>query len=197
MEPTMLWLIVAVAAVAVAAVVWYGVSRRRTQHLRTRFGPEYDDTLRRRGDVRKAEAELESRARRVEALHIRPLGRDDAERFSRSWRAVQARFVDDPGGAVSEADRVVGEVMAARGYPVGDFEQRVADVSVDHPGVVMNYRAARDIAMQHSRGEASTEDLRQSMVHYRALFADLLETGTPDDERHAADRTHPEPVRRR
>jgi hypothetical protein len=109
-------------------------------------------------------------------LHIRPLTPSDATRFDGAWRTVQARFVDDPRGAVTEADRLVGEVMAARGYPVGDFEQRVADISVDHPDVVMNYRAAREIATVHAQGKATTEDLRQAMVHYRALFNDLLET---------------------
>jgi len=114
-------------------------------------------------------------------LNIRPLAPEDATRFDASWRGVQARFVDDPKGAVTEADRLVGEVMSARGYPLGDFEQRVADISVDHPDVVMNYRAAREIALVHARGQASTEDLRQAMVHYRALFKDLL--GTVDAPR--------------
>ena len=112
----------------------------------------------------------------MQALHIRPLSPADSTRFDTAWRAVQARFVDDPRGAVTEADRLVGELMSTRGYPVGEFEQRVADISVDHPDVVMNYRAAREIALQHSQGKASTEDLRQAMVHYRALFRELLET---------------------
>jgi len=137
--------------------------------------------LKSEGNVRRAEAALAARAKRVEALHIRPLVPEDASRFSASWRGVQARFVDDPKGAVTEADRLVGEVMAARGYPLGEFEQRVADISVDHPDVVMNYRAAREIALLHGRGQATTEDLRQAMVHYRALFKDLLET----DEAHS------------
>lgn len=175
MNPTTMWLVVAIAAVVIVALVWMVLSRRRSDQLRERFGPEYDRALKREGNARRAEKELEARARRVEAMHIRPLGPADAARFDVSWRAVQARFVDDPKGAVTEADRLVGEVMAARGYPVGDFEQRVADISVDHPDVVMNYRAAREIAVLHSRGEASTEDLRQAMVHYRSLFRDLLE----------------------
>jgi len=172
-------LAVAVAAVAVVALVWFMLIRRRSEELRQRFGPEYDHTLHTEGNARRAERELEARAKRVEALHIRPLSPEDAARFDRGWRAVQTRFVDDPKGAVAEADRLVGEVMSERGYPVGDFEQRVADVSVDHPDVVMNYRAAREIALLHSRGQASTEDLRQAMVHYRALFRDLLETEAP------------------
>jgi hypothetical protein len=163
----------------VAAIVWLGMSRRRSQQLRQRFGPEYDHTIRSQGNVKRAEAELEARAKRVESLNIRPLDPDTARRFDGAWRAVQARFVDDPEGAVTEADRLVGEAMAARGYPIGEFEQRVADISVDHADVVMNYRAAREIALQHQQGKATTEDLRQAMVHYRALFTDLLETGSP------------------
>jgi len=167
---------VLIAIILIGAIVWITLSRVRSQRLRQRFGSEYERTIRTEGNVRKAEAALEARAKRVARLHIRPLDSTDAQRFDAAWRAVQARFVDDPRGAVTEADRLVGEVMAARGYPVGDFEQRVADVSVDHPDVVMNYRAAREIALQHAEGRATTEDLRQAMVHYRALFRDLLET---------------------
>lgn len=183
MASTTLLVVLVIAAVAIIAVVWLALTRRRSEALRQRFGPEYDHTLRTEGNVRKAEAALEARAKRVEALHIRPLTPADASRFDASWRAVQARFVDDPKGAVTEGDRLVGEVMAARGYPLGDFEQRVADISVDHADVVMHYRAAREIALQHARGEATTEDLRQAMVHYRALFTNLLET-TPDVHEH-------------
>ena len=169
-----IWVLIAI--ILIGAIVWITLSRVRSQRLRQRFGPEYERTVRTEGNVRKAEAELEARAKRVASLQIRPLSASDAQRFDAAWRAVQARFVDDPRGAVTEADRLVGEVMAVRGYPVGDFEQRVADVSVDHPDVVMNYRAAREIALQHAEGKATTEDLRQAMVHYRALFRDLLET---------------------
>jgi hypothetical protein len=167
---------VLIAVVLIGAIAWITLSRLRSQRLRQRFGPEYDRTIRAEGDIRKAEAALEARAKRVAKLHIHPLDPIDARRFDAAWRAVQTRFVDDPKGAVTEADRLVGEVMTTRGYPVGDFEQRVADISVDHPDVVMNYRAARDIALQHAAGKASTEDLRQAMVHYRALFRDLLDT---------------------
>jgi len=176
MNPQLMWIVIAIAAVVIAAAVWMIIRRRQTDRLRARFGPEYDRTVRETGAVANAEAKLSARARRVERLHIQPLSAADAARFSAAWRRVQARFVDDPKGAVTEADRLVGEVMHARGYPVGDFEQRVEDISVDHPKVVMNYRAARDIAQEHARGRASTEDLRQAMVHYRALFEDLLET---------------------
>ena len=178
MEPMMVWLIVAIVVIAAVGLIWFALSRRRTQELKERFGPEYDHTVRTQGDVKKAEAALAARATRVKALQIHPLSAEDAARFDQSWRNIQTRFVDDPRGAVSDADRLVGEVMTVRGYPVGDFEQRVEDISVDHPDVVMNYRAAREIALQHARGEASTEDLRRAMVHYRALFNDLLETQT-------------------
>ena len=180
MTPTTLWILVAIAAVIIIGLVWMALSRRRSQQLRQRFGPEYDQTLRSEGNVRKAEAVLDARARRVEKLHIRPLAPADATRFDTAWRAVQARFVDDPKGAVVEADRLVADLMQVRGYPVGDFEQRAADVSVDHPHVVQNYRTAHDIAVREQRGEASTEDLRKAMVHYRALFEDLLESGEPE-----------------
>ena len=179
--------VVLIAIILISAIVWITLSRVRSQRLRQRFGPEYERTIRTEGNVRKAEAALEARAKRVAKLHIRPLNVADAQRFDAAWRAVQARFVDDPRGAVTEADRLVGEVMAARGYPVGDFEQRVADVSVDHPDVVMNYRAAREIALQHAEGKATTEDLRQAMVHYRALFRDLLEATNDEIREHERD----------
>jgi hypothetical protein len=169
---TSIWLVLAIAVIVIVAVLWLAMSRRRSQQLRDRFGPEYEHAVRTEKNVRRAEATLEARAKRVDALHIRPLSPEDSTRFDATWRGVQARFVDDPKGAVTEADRLVGEVMAARGYPLGDFEQRVADISVDHPDVVMNYRAAREIALVHARGQASTEDLRQAMVHYRALFSE-------------------------
>ena len=176
MESPVIWVLVAL--VLIGAIVWITMNRMRSQKLRQRFGPEYDRTIREKGNIRRAEAALEARARRVAKLDIRPLSPADADRFDSAWRSVQTRFVDDPRGAVTEADRLVGELMAARGYPVGEFEQRVADISVDHPDVVVNYRAAREIAVLHSAGKANTEDLRQAMVHYRALFRDLLETTT-------------------
>jgi hypothetical protein len=168
--------IVVAVVVAIAAVVaWLMWQRQRSSRLRQRFGPEYAHEVNRSGDVRRAEAELAAREKRVARLQIRPLPPEDAQRFAHAWRTIQTQFVDDPRSAVREADKVVGEVMHARGYPVGDFEQQVADISVDHPDVVINYRAARDIAEAHARGDASTEDVRQAMVHYRALFQDLLE----------------------
>jgi hypothetical protein len=179
MNTQLLWGIVIVAA-AVAVIAWLLLRKRRTERLRDRFGPEYDRAVREKGEVRKAEAALEARQARVARLHIRPLEAADATRFSREWRSVQALFVDDPKAAITNADRLVGEVMHARGYPVGDFEQRVEDISVDHPDVVRNYRAAHDIALDHASGRTSTEDLRQAMVHYRALFTDLLGAQTAE-----------------
>ena len=180
MSTQVMWLLIAIAAIAVIAVLVV-LRRKRTEQLRRRFGPEYERTVREAGDVRKGEAALQAREARVERFHIRELSTQDSTRFSDAWRRVQAQFVDDPKSSVTEADRLVGEVMHARGYPVGDFDQRVEDISVDHPNVVMNYRAARDIARDHARGRATTEDLRQAMVHYRALFTELLGTAPSSD----------------
>ena len=184
MDTKVMWMIGAIAVLAVAAALWVVIRKRRTEHLRQRFGPEYERAVHEQGDVRRAESTLEARAKRVERLDLKRLSAAEAARFAAAWLRIQSNFVDDPKQAVSEADRVVGEVMAARGYPLGDFEQRAADISVDHANVVMNYRAARDIAQRHATGEASTEDLRQGMVHYRALFDDLLETTAAPDARH-------------
>lgn len=178
MDPKIVTAIV-IVAVLVALVLVYYTQRRRRAHLRGRFGPEYDRAVKESGDIRRAEETLAARERRVARLTIRPLSPEDQTRFAQGWGAVQNRFVDDPKGAVSAADRLVGEVMQARGYPLGDFDQRAADISVDHPHVVEHYRAARDIAQRHARGEASTEDLRQAFVHYRSLFSELLNVREP------------------
>jgi hypothetical protein len=142
--------------------------------LRERFGPEYDRVVKQQGDPRKAEGVLEFREKRREKFTIRPLAAADRSSFALGWNEVQSRFVDDPRGSVTVAESLVSEVMQARGYPVGEFEQRAADISVDYPLVVENYRAAHAIAQRHSAGQASTEDLRQAMVHYRKLFQELL-----------------------
>ena len=168
--------IMGLVIVALMGACWVFMRWRRSEHLRSRFGPEYDRVIREHGNQRRAESVLATRERRVESLPIRALTHKDRDHFAEAWQADQARFVDDPKGAVTEADRLVTAVMKARGYPVSDFEQRVADISVDHPHVVENYRAAVDIAKRHRRGEATTEDLRQAMVYYRKLFDDLLET---------------------
>lgn len=167
--------IVIVVAVAVVAIAFVTSRKRRSLKLRERFGPEYDRVLRQEGDARKAEGVLEFREKRREKFKIRALSPTDKASFTTRWNEVQARFVDDPKGATTVADSLVSEVMQARGYPIGEFEQRAADISVDHPLVVENYRAAHEIAMRHSAGKASTEELRQAMVHYRVLFQELLE----------------------
>lgn len=169
---TVVTIVIAVLAVAFGAYMY--VQKERTKHLRSRFGPEYERLVDRYGNQSKAEEDLLHRERRVEKLHIRDIDAGEATRFGNAWRDEQARFVDSPHEAVANADRLVGELMKARGYPVGDFEQRAADISVDHPLVVDNYRAAHNVAGRSGRGEASTEEPRQAMVHYRALFEDLL-----------------------
>lgn len=169
--------ILIVVAIAIAALALFlSLENRRSLRLRLRFGPEYDRTLHLESDQRRAERDLERREKRVERLHIEALSLRDRERFLAAWRTDQARFVDDPAGAVAEADRLVQEVMRARRYPVVDFDQLAEDISVDHPHVVMNYRAAHEIAMRHRSGEATTEDLRKALVYYRGLFDELLET---------------------
>ena len=178
--PGWVWIVIAIAAVVVlAVVVWSALRTRRTRTLKEGFGPEYDRTVADAPSKREAEAELSDRQKRREELDVKPLSPGARERYVELWQATQARFVDDPGGAITEADLLIQQVMRERGYPVEDFEQRAADVSVDHPDVVNNYRAAHGISIAHEREKASTEDLRRAMVHYRSLFDDLLETRQP------------------
>ena len=168
-------LICIVAMLAVGMAVLITIRKRRTERLRAQFGgSEYTRAVREGGSKRHAEATLDERAQRVERLQIRPLAATDRARFVESWARVQARFVDGPGGAVTDADQLLGDVMSTRGYPVSDFEQRVADISVDHPLVLDSYRAAHHNAVRQARGQASTEDLRQAMIHYRTLFEELV-----------------------
>jgi hypothetical protein len=170
--------VIVIVAIVVAGLIWS--RRRRSEHLRDRFGPEYEHAIAHEGGRSKAEAELAKREKRVSKLDIRPLEPATRMKFLDRWKDVQARFVDDPARAVADADGLLGEVMTARGYPVSDFEQRAGDISVDHPEVVKNYRAGHDIALRHAQGKASTEDLRQAMIHYRALFDELVnETDAP------------------
>jgi len=180
-------LIIAAAAVAlllVAAVALYVYKRRKTSaELRNRFGPEYQWAVQQHGSERKAEAKLTDRETRVDMLKIRDLDVVERERYLGEWQAVQSRFVDYPKGAVTEADELVCSPMRTRGYPVSDFDQRAADISVDHPLVVNNYRSAHGIALRLGRGEASTEDLRTAMIHYRSLFDDLVQGQTVKDQR--------------
>ncbi|MGA8037026.1 MAG: hypothetical protein WA823_13750 [Candidatus Acidiferrales bacterium] len=164
-----------VIVVVVATAIWVSVRKRKSERLRTQFGaPEYARTVKDTGNQRNAEAALAERNARVEHLQIRALGPTDRARFVESWARVQAEFVDTPGTAVADADRLLVDVMSVRGYPASDFEQRAADISVNHPGVVENYRSAHQMALRQSNGETSTEDLRRAMVHYRSLFEELV-----------------------
>jgi hypothetical protein len=170
------WVLIAVGAVVlVALLVWQAMRARRTRALRGRFGPEYDRTVEGSDSRRDAERELAERASRREELDIKPLAPGTRERYVMEWQQVQARFVDDPEGAVREADMLIQSVMSDRGYPMNDFEQRAADISVDHPEVVENYREGHRLTRASAMGDGTTEDLRQAMHHYRALFDDLLE----------------------
>jgi hypothetical protein len=178
MNPKLVALIIIVAAIVVGmAVLWAIARNQRTARLRHRFGTEYDRTARMNGP-RKAEALLLEREKRIEAFSIRNLGAEERERFITDWRAIQSRFVDNPRGAVEQADLLVERLMQARGYPVSDFEQRAADISVAHASVVDNYRAAHQIALRHRQGQATTEDFRTAIIYYRSLFDELLETGS-------------------
>jgi hypothetical protein len=167
-------IVVALIIVVLAAIGWAVVQRRRSLHLQHRFGPEYNRMVTELGGKTKAESELSKREQRVARLNIIPITAVDAARFSNAWSALQGRFVDNPKGVLAEADLLVRELMVKRGYPMGDFELRAADISVDHPDVVKNYRAAQAIAVRDARGEADTEELRKAVVHYRTLFDELL-----------------------
>jgi hypothetical protein len=174
--PSWVWVLIAIVVVAVlAVVVWQALARRRTGRLQQQFGPEYDRTVGTADSKGDAEAELQAREERRQQLEIRPLSQTARDRYLESWQTVQAQFVDDPRGAVAGADSLIQSVMAERGYPVDAFEQRAADVSVDHPQVVENYRQGHRLAQASADGSDSTEDLRQAMRHYRALFDELLE----------------------
>jgi cytoskeletal protein RodZ len=189
--PGWVWAVIAVAAIVVIAlVVWQALRAKRTRTLQERFGPEYDRTVDRADGRREAEADLESRAKRRDELDIRPLPAASRDRYLGEWQHVQARFVDDPTGAVQQADTLIQAVMRERGYPVDDFEQRAADISVDHPAVVENYRTG------HRLAAGDTEAQRQAMVHYRSLFDELLEdTADRPISRDEAPVTDRQPVR--
>jgi len=173
MNPTVV--VVLVAAIVVAGIAILAFQYLRTRRLRERFGPEYTRAVREAGDRKSAESKLQRLEKRVERLRIRAIEPADRERFLGSWRSVQTRFVDDPRSALTEADNLLAEVMSVRGYPVSDFESRAEDISVDHPRVVEHYRAGHEIVLRYGRGLASTEDMRQAMIHYRTLFDDLVE----------------------
>ena len=172
------WIIVAAVAVIALLALAAGLfarKKKQSARLEQRFGPEYGRTVGELGGRAKAESELKAREKRVEHLIITPLAPADAARFGEAWNALQGRFVDNPTGVVAQADSLVRELMIKRGYPVGDFERRAADISVDHPTVVENYRAAQAIAVRGARGAANTEELRRAVMHYRVLFDDMLE----------------------
>jgi hypothetical protein len=166
---------VIVSAIIVVGAIAYVVTKQRSQRLKTRFGPEYNRTIEETGSKTKAEAKLEKLARRVDRFKINPLSPAARADFVATWQQIQGLFVDDPKGALTEADRLIQRIMTARGYPVTDFDQRAADVSVDHPLVVEHFRAGHEISLRHSQGRASTEDMRQAMIHYRTLFTELAE----------------------
>jgi hypothetical protein len=188
MNPTLIMLAVVTTLVITVLLVWLYLRKRKktTAKLRGRFGPEYERAVQTHGSERRAEAKLVDREKRVEKLKIRDLDPAERERFMGQWQAVQSRFVDYPKGAVTEADELVSLLMQTRGYPVADFDQRAADISVDHPLVVDHYRSAREIALRLRKGEASTEDLRTAMIHYRSLFEELVQVRTPGGRKDVA-----------
>jgi hypothetical protein len=183
-------LIVAAALVIliIAVTAWLYVRKRRstTADLRQKFGSEYERAVQEHGSGRKAEAKLADREKRVEKLNIRDLNPMEHDRFVKRWESVQSRFVDSPKGAIAEADDLVSSVMRTRGYPVSEFDQRAADISVDHPRVVENYRSAHEIALRVGKDAASTEDLRTAMIHYRSLFEELVQVPTTVERKDVA-----------
>jgi hypothetical protein len=182
-------IIVAAALVAIAAIVaavWMYLQKKQTERLHSRFGPEYDRLAAVEGDRGRAEKTLHEREKRVEKFNLFPLSPENRDLFARAWQQAQAGFVDDPRSAVANADKLVTEVMKARGYPMGDFEQRAADISVDHSPVVTNYRVAHEIALRDAGGETSTDELRTALLHYRMLFDDLLEVQAAEPEKQHA-----------
>jgi hypothetical protein len=167
--------LVVIVAIFITGVIALVMRRRRSQHLKQRFGAEYDRALlEQQGDSRRAEALLADRLKRVKAFSLHALSPVDRETYSMEWMDVQRCFVDDPSAAVGAADRLINRAMTDRGYPESDFEQRAADISVSHPGAVQNYRAAHEIVARHGDSNVTTEELRQSILYFRTLFYELL-----------------------
>jgi len=174
--PMLIAILGVVLAIGIALLIYMKYAqKKRTQNLRSKFGPEYDRALSEHRDRGHAESELQKRATRVAKFNIHPLKAEESSRYTEDWRREQSLFVDDPQAAVNHADTLVRDVMQRRGYPVGDFDQNATDLSVDHPRVVENYRIAREIALREGQNRGSTEDLRKAMVSYRVLFEDLLD----------------------
>ncbi len=170
------WILTIIAAVVLLVVLaaMLAARRRRSEALRQKFGPEYDQAVAEAGNTARAEAELAARQKRVQAFDIHPLADEERQRFGQAWLGAQTRFVDEPRQAIIDAEQLVVAALQARGYPMSDFDQLAADLSVEHSQVVAHYRAAREIAKANEAGHASTEQLRQGLIHYRALFDDLL-----------------------
>jgi hypothetical protein len=180
------YLIIAVVLVLVVIGVILGAvfaRRQRSKKFQNKFGPEYDRTVESAGNEKKAQAELNERRKHVDTMNIRPLSVSERERYQAEWTAIQAKFIDKPGQATIEADHLIMEVMKVRDYPVSDFEQRAADISVNYPALVSNYRAAREIAVKNEQHSANTEELRQALIYYRSLFDELLKEETVVPER--------------
>jgi hypothetical protein len=180
---TQTWIIlVATVVIGLVAIGAWFYRKKQSHRLQEHFGPEYDRTVNELGSRTKGESDLMAREKRVGRLEILPLAPPEAARFTEAWRALQSRFVDNPKGVVVEAEQLVRELMEKRGYPMGDFERRAGDISVDHPDVVANYRSAQAIAVRDQQGSADTEELRKAVVYYRALFDELLEIREPRQE---------------
>jgi FtsZ-interacting cell division protein ZipA len=174
MDPKILTVIVIVVAILAVFAALFLTRRRKSEHLKQKFGTEYDRLVHQHGDPQRAETVLAQREKRVSQFEIRTLPPVERDRYAQQWAFVQKKFVDDPKGAVNEADKLVTDVMKARGYPMAEFDQRADDISVNYPHAVANYRAAHEIVVLHGRGQSSTEDLRKAMVHFRSLFDELL-----------------------
>ena len=179
MDPKILIPVIIVVAALIVIAAFLIARQRKSKRLKQQFGPEYDRAVEQQGNARHAEVILLEREKRVGKFSLRPLTPSDRERYAEDWAAIQRRFVDDPSNAVNQADTLVNTVLAARGYPVGEAEQQAADISVNYPSLVQNYRAARVVMLRHSQSQASTEDLRLAMVNFRSLFDELLETAKP------------------
>jgi hypothetical protein len=186
-DPKLIALVAAVVVI-IAGLAWLYMRKRRTTtaNLKQRFGAEYERVVQVHGSERKAETKLADREKRVEKFHIRELDPMEHERFSKQWASVQSRFVDSPKGAVTEADDLVSSLMKTRGYPISDFDQRADDISVDHPRVVENFRSAHQIALRVGKDQATTEDLRTAMIHYRSLFEELVQVPTTVEKKEVA-----------